>query len=404
MKEKYALLLLNKCLDLENSSYLYIHYPKEVEEFALIVKKEAEKKGIEVRMGLEEENIIALELMKTKVEDISSNSLFTREAWDIVAKENGAILFLETVLEDPFQNVDSARFEELMKSRRNSKPIYNQKLDSKELSWCIASYPSKYWAEQLFPKDSNGYQKLLDLIYQVSMVDKENSIKEWEKELEISKKRANYLNSLKIKSLYYHNQLGTNFTVSLPSDYQFCSAGEVNAYGKEVIVNMPSYEIFTSPDYRTTEGVIYSSKPLFYQGKKIENFVLTFQKGKVVDIKAQFGEEILSGIVNGEETSCYLGELALVDTDSPISRTGKVFQTTLLDENAACHVALGCGFSEAIKNGEKMTSEERYKKGINKSKTHVDFMIGTPDLKIEAITEDNQNIVIFENGNFVCIE
>ncbi len=401
MKEKYALLLLDKCLDLENSSYLYIHYPKEVEDFATIVKKVAEAKGIMVELGLEEETVIAQELLKTNLEDISSNPLFTRENWNRVAKENGAILFLETVLEDSYQNVDTARFEELMKARRNSKPIYNEKLDSKELSWCIASYPSKCWAEQLFPNDFNGYQKLLDLIYQVSMVDRENPVEAWTQELENSRKRANYLNSLKIKKLHYENSLGTSFTVSLPSAYQFCSAGEIDAYGKEIIVNMPSYEIFTSPDYRTTEGIIYSSKPLFYQGKKIDDFYLVFKEGKVVELKARVGEDILRGIVYGEENSCYLGEIALVNTNSPISKTGYIFQTTLLDENASCHVALGCGFSEAIVDGVQMTEEERYEKGINKSKTHVDFMIGTPDLKIEALTEDGKTIIIFENGNFV---
>jgi len=288
-----------------------------------------------------------------------------------------------------------------MKARRNSKPIYNEKLDSKELSWCIASYPSKCWAEQLFPNDFNGYQKLLDLIYQVSMVDRENPVEAWTQELENSRKRANYLNSLKIKKLHYENSLGTSFTVSLPSAYQFCSAGEIDAYGKEIIVNMPSYEIFTSPDYRTTEGIIYSSKPLFYQGKKIDDFYLVFKEGKVVELKARVGEDILRGIVYGEENSCYLGEIALVNTNSPISKTGYIFQTTLLDENASCHVALGCGFSEAIVDGVQMTEEERYEKGINKSKTHVDFMIGTPDLKIEALTEDGKTIIIFENGNFV---
>lgn len=401
MKEKYALLLLDKCLDLENSSYLYIHYPKEVEDFATIVKKVAEAKGIMVELGLEEETVIAQELLKTNLEDISSNPLFTRENWNRVAKENGAILFLETVLEDSYQNVDTARFEELMKARRNSKPIYNEKLDSKELSWCIASYPSKCWAEQLFPNDFNGYQKLLDLIYQVSMVDRENPVEAWTQELENSRKRANYLNSLKIKKLHYENSLGTSFTVSLPSAYQFCSAGEIDAYGKEIIVNMPSYEIFTSPDYRTTEGIIYSSKPLFYQGKKIDDFYLVFKEGKVVELKARVGEDILRGIVYGEENSCYLGEIVLVNTNSPISKTGYIFQTTLLDENASCHVALGCGFSEAIVDGVQMTEEERYEKGINKSKTHVDFMIGTPDLKIEALTEDGKTIIIFENGNFV---
>ncbi len=401
MKEKYVKVLLEKCLDLKNSKYLYIHYPKECEEFAHFIKEYAEKKNIVVKLGLEDTARIVEELKITEIENISSNSLFLRSEWNEVAKEGGAILFLETVTEDYFKNVDSKKFEELMRARRNSKPIYDEKLNTKELSWCIAAYPSPYWANQLFPNDSKGYQKLFELLYHVCMIDKDNPIVAWEEELKKSKKKAEYLNSLRIKSLHYKNSLGTDFTVQLPIDYQFCSAGEINAYGKETIVNMPSYEIFTSPDYRTTEGIIYSSKPLFYQGRKIENFSLTFSKGKVVDIHAKEGFDILRGIIEGEENSRYLGEVALVDYHSPISDTGKVFETTLLDENASCHVALGSGFSEAIINGEKMTEEERYLKGINKAKTHVDFMIGTSDLKIEAYNHIGEKIVIFENGDFV---
>lgn len=400
MKEKYVQLLLQKCLDLKNSTYLYIYYQKESEEFAYFLKEQAEANHIKVKLGYEDVEKIVKTLKVTKLEDIKNNPLFSRKEWNEVAKEGGAILFLESVTEDYFKEIETAKFEELMKTRRNSKPIYDRKLDSKELSWCIAAYPSEYWANELFPNDPNGYEKLWELLCHVCMLDKENPILAWEEELSTSRKKADYLNSLNIKSLHYENKIGTNFTVELPPNYQFCSAGEINAYGEEVIVNMPSYEVFTSPDYRTTEGIIYSSKPLFYQGRKIEDFSLTFSKGKVIDMQAKEGLEILKGIVEGEENSKYLGEVALVDYHSPISDTGKVFETTLLDENASCHVALGCGFSEAILDGEKMTEEERYERGINKAKTHVDFMIGTSDLSITAITHDGKKITIFKDGDF----
>lgn len=400
MKEKYAALLLEKCLDLKNSTYLYISYPKEVEEFAYFMKEFAEKRGIKVKLGLEDASLIVDTLLKTSLEDIAFNPLFQRTEWNEVAKDGGAILFIETVTEDYFSKVPKDKFEELMRTRRNTKPIYDEKLDTKELSWCIAAYPCEHWAKKLFPNDNDAYQKLLELLYHVCMIDLESPILAWEEELERSRKRALYLNSLSIKQLHYQNGLGTNFTVELPEHYQFCSAGEKNAYGIDTIVNMPSYEVFTSPNYRTTEGVIYSSKPLFYQGRKIDEFSLTFSNGKVVDMTAKEGYEILKGIVEGEESSSYLGEVALVDFHSPISDTGKVFETTLLDENASCHIALGCGFSEAIIDGKNMTEEERYKKGINKSKTHVDFMIGTSDLMIEAITTKGEKILIFKDGDF----
>lgn len=401
MKEKYAKLLLEKCLDLKNSSYLYIHYQKESEEFAHLIKEEAEQMGVSVILGFEDTSMIVEILKATPIEEIGNNPIFLRTEWNKVAIENGAILFLESVTEDYFEGIDSKKFEELMRVRRNSKPVYDEKLDSKELSWCIAAYPSVYWANELFPGEQDGLDKLYELLYHVTMVDKENPIEAWEEELQNSRKKAEYLNSLSIQKLHYYNSLGTDFIVELPNHYQFCSAGERNAYGVETIVNMPSYEVFTSPHYLSTEGKICSSKPLFYQGRKIDNFSLTFQKGKVIHIEAEEGLEILKGIVEGEEGSAYLGEIALVDFHSPISDTGKVFETTLLDENASCHVALGSGFSEAIIEGENLLEEERYTLGINKAKTHVDFMIGTDDLRIDAMTKEGNRIPIFVDGDFV---
>lgn len=401
MEEKYAELLLKKCLDLQHSNYLYIHYPKEASSFVEKLESFAQEMLIRVEKEIDDPEAIVKELEKTPKEEIEQNRMFSRDSWNEAAKDGAAFLFLETVSKDYFQGVDTSKFEELMRVRRNSKPVYDEKRDNKELSWCIAAYPSEYWAKRLFPKDVDAYLKLKNLIFKVCMIDKEDPIAAWEEELELSKRKADYLNSLHISKLHYHNSLGTDFTVELPLNYQFCSASETNVYGVQTIVNMPSYEVFTSPDYRTTKGVIHSSKPLFYQGRKIDDFTLTFEEGKVVQLSAKEGLEILEGIVYGEEKSSYLGEVALVDYHSPISNTGCVFETTLLDENAACHVALGSGFSEALVNGEKMSVEERVRCGVNQAKTHIDFMIGTVDLKITALTNDNREISIFENGDFV---
>ena len=166
-----------------------------------------------------------------------------------------------------------------------------------------------------------------------------------------------------------------------------------------MLVNMPSYEVFTTPDYRYTEGIVYSSKPLLYGGGIVDDFYIKFENGKVVDYDAKVGKDILKGIIESDDNSCYLGECALVDFNSPISNTGKVFKTTLFDENASCHLALGDGFNLTIPNGINMSRDELLERGINQSNNHVDFMIGTEDLVIEAITPDG-TIKIFD-GNFI---
>ena len=163
---------------------------------------------------------------------------------------------------------------------------------------------------------------------------------------------------------------------------------------------MPSYEVFTSPNYLSTNGVVYSSKPLIFNGAKIEDFYLVFKDGKVSEVHAKEGEKVLEGITNIDNYASYLGEIALVNYNSPISNTNKVFYETLFDENASCHLALGAGFTSSIPNGNDLSEEELLSRGVNVSKTHVDFMIGTNDLFIEAETK-NGNVVIFKDGNFV---
>ncbi len=403
MDEKYARLLLEYCLDSKNSKYVYVHYQEEVEEFIPYLEKEAKRLSIPLVLGKENPSQIREELDKTPLEQMKTKDIFSRKEWNKVAEEGGALLFLETVSEDVFSSVENEKFEELMRIRRTSKPIYDRKLMNKELSWCIAPYPSKYWAHLLFPTEENGYEKLKNILEQVCLL-KENPLLAWKQELKQAKERATYLNSLSLKTLHYQNNLGTDFTVELPLGYQFSHAGEQDAFGENIMVNMPSYEVFTSPHYLKTEGTIYSSRPLYYQGRRIHNFYLVFKKGRVVEFHAEEGEDILRGIIEGEEASHYLGEIALVNDNSPISNTGLVFNTTLLDENASCHVALGSGFSESLIGGEKMTEEERYQRGINKGTTHVDFMIGTPDLKIEGITSNGKVIPIFENSNFFFLK
>lgn len=226
------------------------------------------------------------------------------------------------------------------------------------------------------------------------MINENDPIENWNKHLESNKFMLEKLNISKIKLLHYRNKLGTDLTLELLGDSIWC---DVSQNG---LVNMPSYEIFTSPDYRKTNGIVYSSRPLIYNGGVIDDFWLKFKDGKVIQCGAKKGEEILKNIIDSDSNSCYLGECALVENSSPISETNLIFGVTLLDENASCHLALGKGFPICIKSNKNLSESELLEKGINVSKVHVDFMIGTPDLEVEAETFDGRKIKILENGNF----
>ena len=227
------------------------------------------------------------------------------------------------------------------------------------------------------------------------MINQENPIECWEQHLSKTAKIIDKLNQLQLTKLHYENNLGTNLNVYLPLHYLFESAKD-----GAVIVNMPSYEIFASPIYNRTEGIVYSSMPLIYNGAFINDFWLKFKDGKVVSYDAKVGRDILKEIIEIDDNSCYLGECALVEKSSPIAKMNMVFGTTLIDENASCHLALGAGFPECIQNGLGMSEEKLLEKGINVSKGHVDFMIGTKDLNIIGTTVSGDEVFIFKDGNF----
>ena len=201
--------------------------------------------------------------------------------------------------------------------------------------------------------------------------------------------------------MHYTNKLGTDLWVELPTNSIWEGAcSKMPNKERYLLVNIPTEEIFTSPHYKGTNGIVYSSKPLVYGGNVIDQFYIEFKEGKVINYHAEKGEEILKNIIELDENSKYLGEIALVEYDSPISNSKVLFYTTLYDENASCHLALGDGFPLTIEGGAHLNKEELLKRGINQSDIHVDFMIGTADLQITGIDEKGKEHLVFTNGNF----
>ena len=350
-------------------------------------------------ISFDEEDIFLThqKLSTETIEEIEKDPYFNKNKWDEYAKKDACFLMLETEFPHVMDDIEPSRIAKARFMNRSTREIFRQKEVSYEISWCIAALPNEIWAKDLFPNDKNAYQKLENIIYEMCMVDTKDPIKSWNDYINKSKEKVKKLNDLEIKSMHYTNGLGTNLTVEMPQNTLWVSAA--NEEHDNIIVNMPSYEIFSSPDYRKTSGIVYSSRPLIYGGGTIDEFFIEFRDGKVINYDAKVGKEILKGIIESDENACYLGEVALVNNNSPISNTKLVFGTTLFDENASCHLALGDGFSECIKNGANLTKEELLKEGINQSKNHVDFMIGTKDLEIEAETNQGK-IKIFTKGNF----
>jgi len=273
---------------------------------------------------------------------------------------------------------------------------------SNKNTWCVVSIPTAAWSKKVFPHLSveDSIEKLWNVIFKTVRVDTENPIVSWEEHKANLKRRMDILNSLALKSLHYQNSLGTDLNIELPENHIWLGGSEFTPEGIEFIANMPTEEVFTLPKKTGVNGKVVSSMPLNYNGNLIENFSMTFKAGKIVDFGAEKGYETLKAIIETDEGSHFLGEVALVPYDSPISNSKILFYNTLFDENASCHLALGKAYPVCMKNSEKITHDEFSVLGINESLVHVDFMIGTSDLKILGMTSDGKEIPIFRNGNF----
>ena len=400
MEDKYIDLLLNRCISFKNSSSLFISCTKDNMEFVNKIKEKVKKKGIDdVYVDQEDIYEIKSRVNNSTLEEIDNDPYFDKSIWNEYALKKAAFLMLESEHPGALDDVDQEKYLRAVKRKRETRRIFREKETRYEISWCIAALPNEMWAKSLFPNDDNAYKKLEEAIYKVCMIDRINPIESWNEYLSLLDDKSKLLTSLEIKELHYTNSLGTDLYIKLPDNAVWKSVAEDG--DGDMIVNMPSYETFSAPDYRYTNGIVYSSKPLVYNGRKINEFYLKFEDGKVVDFGAKEGYEVLKSILDGETQAKYLGEVALVPYDSPISNTHLVFGTTLFDENASCHLALGNAYPDCIKDGDKMKREDLVKNGLNQADTtHVDFMIGTSDLKIEAITNKGK-ILIFNEGNFV---
>lgn len=394
-KQKYAELLL-KCLKLEDKKYLFVRIPDFLSDFTELIKKAAENYDLkEVHIEVEEVFKKHDLIRDLDQENINKHPMFDHKEYNRYAKLDAAFLFIQSMVPNLMDDVDPKKIKDTATHTRETEREFRSLYETDKLNWCIAGVPNEYWARDGLKMTEN---ELWELIFKVCLIDDDNDpYTLWQEKLDNLDKKANKLNDYNFEYLKYSNDLGTDLCVYLPE-------GHIWACGKDKlgrIVNLPTEEIFTSPLYNKTEGIVYSSKPLLYNNVSIEDFYLEFKDGKVVDIHAKKGEEVLKGIIETDEYSCYLGECALVSYDSPISNTNIIFQETLYDENAACHLALGSGFNECIKNSEDKRGDDLRNLGVNDAKTHVDFMIGTEDLKIVGVTHDGNEITIMEDGNLV---
>ena len=309
-------------------------------------------------------------------------------------------IYLSSEDPDGLKGINQAK---IAKADQKSWPIVKPYWDKMEnnYQWCIAAVPGAAWAKKIYPGLPKGraIEKLWEMILFTSRVT-EDPVAEWDAHNKDLHDRCAYLNSLDIAELHYKGDNGTDLTVGMIPEAEFKGGGDTTRKGIFFNPNIPTEECFISPMRGKAEGIAYATKPLSYQGELIENFSVRFENGKAVEVHADRNEKLLKQMIEMDEGAPYLGECALVPINSPISEAGILFYETLFDENAACHLALGMGFADTIKNYAEKTLEECRALGINDSMIHVDFMIGYEGLDIDAVTRDGKTVPVFRRGKW----
>lgn len=403
MKEKYykyAELLLKKGLCIKKKQPLVISAPIESIDFIRVLTEVACKLNVnDIYYDWYDDELKYTELKYYNIKDIKNSLFWNKKIHNEYAKKNAAFLFLTTSTTDIMKDIDPKKMKVASSHSLKTRNIYRKMQQENKINWCIAAVSTESFGKTVFNNEDNPKEKLWNTIFDICLINKENPIKEWETKIKENKRICQKLTKLNIKTLIYTNKLGTNLKVELSKNAIWCG-GNSNINNKELLVNIPSEEVFTTPNKYKTNGVVYCSKPLIHSGIMINDIFLEFKNGKVVNYDASSGKEELKNIIEFDSESSMLGEIALVDYNSKISNTNILFYETLFDENASCHIALGQGFKECLKNSFKLNNKELEKLGYNQSKNHIDIMIGTKDLDIKAITYDNKEIDIFKNGSF----
>ena len=398
---EYARLIVRSGVNVQKGQEVMVYADLDQPEFVKMVVEEAYK--AKASKVIVEWNYQPLAKIHTRYQSLKTMS--TVPEWTKARRQHMVDTVpcrIHLISEDPdgLKGMDMAK---VAKARKATFPIlkpYADQLEGKQ-QWCIAAVPGAAWAKKVFPgvRTSVAIEKMWEAILFTSRVDGD-PIKAWEEHNANLANRCAYLNSLNIRSLHYTADNGTDLTVGMIPEAQFCGGSEVSRLGITFNPNIPTEECFISPMKGKAEGIVYSTKPLSYQGQLIDNFWMRFEGGKVVECGAEKGEELLKTLVSMDEGAAYLGECALVPQRSPICESGLLFYNTLFDENAACHLAMGMGYADTIKDHHNKTLEECRELGINDSMIHEDFMIGCDSMNIDAICEDGKTVAIFRGGNW----
>jgi len=400
--EQYAELAVKVGVNIQKGQYLLINTSTDTLDFTRIVVRKAYEAGAgRVQVNLTDPEIVRSFYEFGAEEEFSKFPKWTVAQRHELIERKGALLWIDAEDPDLLAGIPSSRISAQEKASGNALVRYRKAIMNDEIAWSIIAVPSKKWATKVFPDlpENEQIPALWEAIFKTVRIGNGNAVENWLNHIATLENRAGQLNSMRLAKLHYKAP-GTDLTIELPEKHLWISGSSKTPEGTTFIANMPTEEVFTLPAKYGVNGVVSNSKPLAYQGNIIDNFSLTFEKGKIIEAKAEEGNELLHELIGSDEGSSFLGEVALVPHKSPISESGILYYNTLFDENASNHLAIGEAYPTCYEGGQQLEDGQLESLGINVSITHVDFMIGGPEMDIDGVLPDGKVQPIFRKGNW----
>ena len=347
---------------------------------------------------------------RTQMELGSEEALCDNKPWQLrryldYAESEGGVCVLHLIADDPevYAGLDGAKISRVNAAARKFMAPWREYTMNDKVQWSIAAMPSAPWAKKMFPEldTAAAIEKLWQLIFDVCRVTGGDPVNEWKAHLDRLMTLRDKMNAFDLESVHFKSSNGTDLTVGLADKASWESAGSKNEKGVDFLPNIPTEEVFTAPHKDKVDGIVYGTKPYVFNGQLIKGFHVTFKDGKVIEHGAEEGADLLGQLLDTDEGSRHIGEVALVPASSPINRSGALFYSTLFDENAACHIAFGASYPGTTADGTSLSKEELLARGMNQSAIHEDVMIGAEDSEITGKCRDGRTVELFKNGIWV---
>ncbi|KAA0546123.1 aminopeptidase [Bacillus sp. BGMRC 2118] len=401
--KKYAEVTVKIGLNIQKGQTLLVAAPLVAADYVRAVAESAYNAGAKnVHVEWSDEVLTRIKYENAPDEAFAEFPVWKVKGYEEMAKDGCAYLSIYAQNPDLLKGINPDRISTANKTMAQHMKEFRNMTQASQISWCVVSVPTIEWAAKVYPDIPQEKQvdTLWEAIFTCTRANVEDPVKAWEDHSSNLFSRVQFLNEKKYKKLHYRAP-GTDLTIELPEKHVWIGGGGKNANGVSFTPNIPTEEVFTTPKKDGVNGIVTSTMPLIYSGNVINKFSLTFKEGKIVEISAEEGYETLKRLIETDEGASFLGEVALVPHSSPIAQSNTIFYNTLYDENASNHLAIGSAYPTCIENGTNMSQEELSKNGSNTSLVHVDFMIGSEQMDIDAITADGKVEPLFRNGSWV---